>query len=501
MSIAQLLADAARRDPDAIAWKYADREASYSQFVLQISALADRLRELGLTPGDRVLLCVPNRPELLTVLWATLWAGMVTVPLNSHLHRDEVRYALNDSGARAILVSSETASVLDNIDTTDAGIAVLHAEGLIESLLLPRYPQMPAEAAPTDPAWLFYTSGTTGRPKGATLTHRNLLAMTLHYLADVDSVERGSVFVHAAPLTHGSGLYMLPALARGATNVIYSEPSFDAAKFLDLIEREKVTHAAFLAPTMLRRLITSSGRAPREGSTLRSIVVGGAPMYRADLSVAIEAFGPIITQIYGQGEAPMSITVMPASELVGKEGRGRAERGACGRPFTGVQVRVVDDRDESAPENQDGEVWVQGDVVMRGYWENPEATHKTVHDGWLRTGDIGHLDANGYLYLTDRAKDVIITGGSNVYPREVEEALLTHPAVREVAVIGTPDPEWGESIRAFVVPEDGITVNEQELIAHVRDRLASFKKPRSIEFRTELPKNATGKILKRQLKV
>jgi acyl-CoA synthetase (AMP-forming)/AMP-acid ligase II len=283
-------------------------------------------------------------------------------------------------------------------------------------------------------------------------------------------------------------MYLLPSMARGATQVIAPGTSFSATEFVALIEEHQVTHAAFLAPTMLKRVVDEARG--RTFPSLRSIVVGGAALYQEDLREAVDVFGPIVIQMYGQGEAPMTITAMPASEAL-------AHPGSCGRAFHGVEVRIADPSGEPVPEGADGEVLVRGDVVMRGYWDNPEATAATLAGGWLHTGDIGHLDA-GYLYLTDRAKDVIITGGSNVYPREVEEVLLTHPAVREAAVVGIPDPEWGESVRAFVVAAGDPTPDE--LISHCRDRLASFKKPREVIFVAELPKNATGKILKRELR-
>ena len=226
------------------------------------------------------------------------------------------------------------------------------------------------------------------------------------------------------------------------------------------------------------------------------IVVGGTPLYQADLQRARASLGPVITQIYGQGEAPMTITVMPAADPAAQDG---LRLGSCGRPFTGVQVRIADAQDGEAPPETIGEVCVRGDVVMNGYWNDPDASAGALRGGWLHTGDVGYLDPDGYLHLTDRVKDVIITGGSNVYPREVEEVLLTYPGVAEAAVVGTADPEWGESVAAFVVPCGDAAISAEALIQHIRDHLASFKKPRTITFVPALPKNSTGKILKRQL--
>ncbi len=492
MNIASLLADGIARAGDRLALVQGDRALTYRALGDRVARLAAGLAGLGLRRGDRIVLLMPNRPELAEALWAAFHGGFVAVPVNWHLHPDEVGYIVGHCGAAAVVVSDETADAARALPAAVRVLRVARGDGPgtgtdYEDALAPG-PSAMAGTADDDPAWLFYTSGTTGRPKGATLTHRNLAAMTEAYLRDLDPVADGSVYLHAAPLTHGSGLYLLPSTARGATQLLAPGTSFSAGDFVRLIGAHQVTHAAFLAPTMLRRVVDEArGRAL---PSLRSVVVGGAPLYQEDLRAAVGVLGPIVTQMYGQGEAPMTIAVMPAAEALDHPG-------SCGRAFRGVEVRIAGAGGAPVPDGADGEVLVRGDVVMRGYWDNPGATAATLAGGWLHTGDIGHLDA-GYLYLTDRAKDVIITGGSNVYPREVEEVLLTHPAVREAAVVGVPDAEWGESVRAFVVadgdPDPG------ELIRYCRGRLASFKKPREVILVTELPKNAAGKILKRELR-
>lgn len=497
MNIAGLLTDGIARAGDRLALVQGPRALTYRALGDRVTRLAAGLAGLGLRRGDRIVLLMPNRPELVESLWAAFHGGFVAVPVNWHLHPDEVDYIVRHCGAAAIVVSDETAAATRGLPDVVRVLHVAPADGSdagsddtglgYEGVLAPE-PSPAVDTAPEDPAWLFYTSGTTGRPKGATLTHRNLAAMTEAYHRDLDPVAGDSIYLHAAPLTHGSGLYLLPSTARGATQVIAPGTSFSAGDFVALIEEHKVTHAAFLAPTMLRRVVDEARG--RTLPSLRSVVVGGAPLYQEDLRAAVGVLGPIVIQMYGQGEAPMTITVMPASEALDHPG-------SCGRAFHGVELRIAGPDGEPVPDRADGEVLVRGDVVMRGYWENPDATAATLAKGWLHTGDIGHLDA-GYLHLTDRAKDVIITGGSNVYPREVEEVLLTHPAVREAAVVGVPDPEWGESVRAFVVAAGDPTPGE--LIQYCRDRLASFKKPREVIFVTELPKNAAGKILKRELR-
>jgi acyl-CoA synthetase (AMP-forming)/AMP-acid ligase II len=480
-----------------LAWTFGDRARSYGQLGERVAALAGGLTRSGLTPGDRVVLVLPNSPALVEVLLASMWAGLVAVPLNWHLHPQEVSYVIEHCGASAVLVAEPTRAVLEVVP---AGVLVIRADDRGEVDLPLDGVGLPiAHRAPEDPAWLFYTSGTTGRPKGATLSHRNLMAMTLNYYSDIDPVAPASVFAHAAPLTRGSGLYLLPAIGRGAHNVISAAPSFDADGFLALLAEYGATHATFLAPTMLKRLLTDADPRSHDLSRLRSIVVGGAPLYREDLRAAIAAFGPIITQIYGQGESPMTITVAaPMSRAEVEAARGSMI--SCGRAFTGVEVQVVDADNNPLPAGVDGEVCVRGDVVMQGYWNDPVATAAAIRGGWLCTGDIGHLDAGEQLFLTDRAKDVIITGGSNVYPREVEEVLLAHPDVREVAVIGLPDEQWGESICACVVPVAADRWDPDGLLSHCRANLASFKKPRHLVPLDELPKSAAGKILKRVLR-
>lgn len=493
-NVAALLLHGAARAGDGPALRYGDLSTTYPRLVDRVARLAGGLAELGLRPGDRVVLDLPNSPDLVELMWACFWGGHVVVPVNWHLHRDEVAFVVEDCAAAAVLVAPRTA---EHARGLPASVQVLSTDGAVGVALATLRSAMPSpmHVGPADePAWLFYTSGTTGRPKGATLSHRNLMAMTLNYYADLDQIPAGSVYLHAAPLSHGSGLYLLPATGHGATNVIAEPTRFDPDAYLDLLSETRATHAAFLAPTMLNRLLDVLSPDDTRTATLRSVVVGGAPFYREDASRALNRLGPVVHQIYGQGESPMTITVLRAEQCDDERFT------SCGRPYTGVLVRVVDPAGTPLPAGEDGEVVVRGDVVMSGYWGDPDASATAVRDGWLHTGDIGRLDEAGFLHLTDRAKDVIITGGSNVYPREVEEVLLTHPGVVEVAVVGRPDRAWGESICAVVVAAPGTRPREDELVAHCRARLAAFKKPRTVMFVAELPKNAAGKVLRRELR-
>jgi long-chain acyl-CoA synthetase len=492
VNIASLLASASVRYPDQPAWIYGSRQASYRESATRVARVAAGLKK-QLEPSSRVLLVMSNGPEFFEALWATFWAGMVAVPVNRHLHARELGYVARHSGASLVIYDEHTRdSVLES--GAEATMVEAGADGL--GSLAASEPSGITEVDQDSPAWLFYTSGTTGQPKGATLTHRNLLFMTMNYYADIDPVTSATVYAHAAPLSHGSGLYLLPAVGHGAANVISDSQAFDPGRFLSLIDEHRVTHAAFLAPTMLRRLTDVASQTGWSSPTLRHIMVGGAALYEQDLADAIEVFGPVVGQMYGQGESPMTIAVMPPRLLTRRDAADSNWR-SCGRPFTGVEVRIGDG---VSSEPGDGQIWVRGDVVMSGYWDDAEASAAALVDGWLATGDIGHIDDRGFVYLTDRAKDVIISGGSNIYPREVEEALMLHPAVHEVVVVGVHDREWGESVRAYVVVSPGAAVTEADLVAHCQSFIASFKKPKSVVFVGDLPKNANGKILRRVLR-
>jgi acyl-CoA synthetase (AMP-forming)/AMP-acid ligase II len=496
VNVARLLSASAVRRPERAVWKYGTAASSYAATANRVSRLAGGLQRSGIGIGDRLVLVMPNGPELFELLWACFWAGIVAVPLNRHLHPREVAFVVEHSQGAALVVSAVTGEAAAHLDPS-ARVIWSDSSSYLNLAASEAVPV--TDVSPDAPAWLFYTSGTTGRPKGATLTHRNLLAMTMNYYSDIDSLSGEAVFLHAAPLTHGSGLYLLPAVGHGATNVISGLDAFDPADYLALVDRHGVTHGAFLAPTMLRRITDKASELSWRSQTLRNVMVGGAALYEQDLADALDTFGPIIGQMYGQGESPMTIAVMPPGQLTGRHDAGSNWR-SCGRPFTGVEVRIGEPAQPGVSPGVQGDIFVRGDVVMAGYWDDRQATAEALRSGWLRTGDMGYFDEHGFLYLTDRSKDVIITGGSNVYPREVEEALLIHPGVHEAAVIGVADPVWGESVRAYVVAVPGWQLETEELTAHCREHLASFKKPKSIVFVDELPKSPNGKILKRVLR-
>jgi acyl-CoA synthetase (AMP-forming)/AMP-acid ligase II len=451
----------------------------------RVLALAASLRQ-GYPAGTRIAVATENRPEIVELMFAVWAAECVIVPVNYKLHALEMVQILEDADAVIVFASPKIAEGL-------APATELPVEPLDGAAYAARFDVEPA-AAPrdTDPAalaWLFYTSGTTGRSKGAMLSHRNLMAMTVSHLADFDHPDENCSLLHGAPMSHGSGMYILPYVLRGARQVIPESAAFEPDEFLDLCEHHP-NCSSFLAPTMVARLVQTGRPCPRN---LKTIVYGGGPMYVDSLKTAMAAFGQIFVQLYGQGEAPMTITGLRRADHLDADD---ATLGSVGYPRSGVDVAVLTEEGNIAAVDEIGEIVCRGDVVMSGYWNNPDATAATLRSGWLRTGDMGSFDARGLLTLRDRSKDVVISGGSNIYPREVEEVLVTHPDVVEACVVGAPDEEWGEVVVAFIVG----TVEPAALDAHLLERIARFKRPKRYEFVDELPKNSYGKVLKRELR-
>lgn len=484
---------------------YSDRPAilrdeqtlwTYGVVGMRTAALAAHLRDrYGVAPGDRVAIHAANAPEYLEALHAILWAGAVSVPVNYKLHAKELAYVLADSGARAVLVSGDLEAAARDAGAIASQTLVLGSPAYENAT---RHGAMAVhDRAPDDVASLFYTSGTTGRPKGVMQTHRNLLAMTACYFTDVDDILPGDAMVYAAPMSHGAGLYNYAQVLRGERHVVPASAGFDPAELVRLAASVgQIT--LFAAPTMVHRLVDHVRATGADVSGFKTIIYGGGPMYADDLRNALATLGNRLVQIYGQGESPMTITALQRDQLADRDHPRWAQRMASvGVAQSLVEVRVVDAQGAPVPEGDTGEVVVRGDTVMPGYWNNPEATASTLRDGWLHTGDLGSLDKDGFLTLKDRSKDVIISGGSNIYPREVEEVLLLHPRVREVAVVGQRDAEWGEVPVAFVVGEG---VAPEELDALCLAHIARFKRPRVYRFVPALPKNSYGKVPKTALR-
>ena len=479
----------------------------YAALARRAAGLAAGLRAAGLAAGDRVVLASRNVPEYVEALYGCWWAGLVAVPVNAKLHAKEMAFVLADSGARFALVDDAWQTALAGVaaDAPALDRVVAWSDAEYRSLVARVPDGEPAAVAPDAPAWLFYTSGTTGRPKGVEITHANLAAMGQCFLSDVEGIEPGDALLHPAPLSHGSGLYVVPHVARGAVSVVPASGGFDAAEIAALLGRWDRS-LFFAAPTMVKRLVDAPALRAARLERLKAIVYGGGPMYVEDCKAAYAAFGPRLAQIYGQGESPMTITAMGRALLADAIARGDDARiASVGVAQAGIEVRVGT-AEAAAATGVVGEVLVRGPTVMRGYWRNPAATAATLAGGWLHTGDLGALDADGFLTLKDRSKDLIISGGSNIYPREVEEALLAHAGVAEVAVIGRHHAEWGEEVVACVVPRaplpDAAAARalEQALDAACLERIARFKRPKAYVFLAELPKNNTGKVLKTELR-
>ena len=498
VNIANLLLATARHQPSAAALvRGKSVTADYAALANQSVAIAGALQAMGLRPGDRVALAMTNALEYLSILFGCWFAGLCIVPINAKLHRNEFKYILDNAGAKICFCSPSLAeSVAPLADELQTLARVIVTEAHEVARLTRNDAGTFVERGRDDPAWLFYTSGTTGRPKGATLSHANLFAMSAAYYADIDFLDTRDSILHAAPLSHGSGAYALPHIARGSAQVFPESSHFEPAEILDLLRTHR--HVSFFAaPTMVNRLV-AQGCDDVPG--LKTIIYGGAPMYVADLEKALACFGPRLYQLYGQGESPMTITGLP-KQMHG-DGEDQQERlASVGIARFGMEVRIADDQGRTLPVGEIGEIVARGDCVMLGYWDNPAATASSIRDGWLYTGDVGALNARGFLTLKDRSKDMLISGGSNIYPREIEEALLTHPDVTEAAVVGQPDQEWGEIPVAFVVRRGAANPDAAELDRHCLTVMARFKRPRAYRFVDALPKNNYGKVLKTELRL
>ena len=503
MNIAHLLLGSAQefRDLPALA-RGTTPHLGYRDLWRKVSVMSTHLRvRFGLQRGDRVAFAMTNCVESIEVMYAIWHAGLCAVPMNAKLHAKEFAFILENSGARLCFVTPDLAGTIaeaareapdlkEIVDTTTRAYSFMEVGD----------PGPIADCEPTDLAWLFYTSGTTGRPKGAMLTHRNLLAMTLNYYADVDRPAPGGSIVHAAPISHGSGLWNFPMLARGAVQVFPESGKYEVAETVELMNRWPDC-SIFLAPTMVKRLIEHGSVSDLQPGAIRLITYGGAPMYVSDLKRAMETLGNVLTQLYGQGESPMTITHISREFHAQKDHpRWEARLASAGVADTCMEVRVVDEDGRQLPAGEVGEIICKGDPVMAGYWNNPEATARSLRKGWLWTGDVGALDEEGFLTLKDRSKDMIISGGSNIYPREIEDVLNLHPGVAECSVVGRPHPEWGEDVVAFVVARPGVSVAPAELDRLCLDNIARFKRPKDYKFVDALPKNNYGKILKTDLR-
>ena len=522
-NLAQLLRHTARLWPERTALIQGDQRWTWAQIDARVDALVAALRALGLQKGDRILLQSRNSLALFESGWAAFRMGCVWVPTNFRLVPGEVAYLGAASGAKVMLVEPLFAA---------HAAAVLAASPALQQVVWLGQPQadaVPADALPADPPtglcyttlveqhrgaepadvvvahddplWFFYTSGTTGKPKAAVLTHGQMGFVVTNHLADlIPGTTEQDVSIAVAPLSHGAGIHALLNVARGAATVLLPSEKLDPAVVWQLVEQHRVSNL-FTVPTIVKMLVEHPAVDLHDHASLKFMVYAGAPMYRADQRLALQKLGPVLVQYFGLGEVTGCITVLPARLHSADDNSPNAHIGACGYPRTGMEVAVLDPAGQAVATGEIGEICVRGPAVFAGYHNNPDATAKALRGGWFHTGDLGRLDARGLLYITGRESDMYISGGSNVYPREAEEVLLTHPAVAEVAVLGMPDRQWGEVGVAVVVCRPGTdAVTADALIAFLDGRLARYRWPRQVVFWDALPKSGYGKITKQDVR-
>jgi long-chain acyl-CoA synthetase len=487
-----LLANAATWFPERPAVTWGAETVTYRELDERAVALDRWLRSRGVGPDTRVAVYMDNRPEFLVAMFGTWRSGAALVPSNARLTADELSFLISDSGA-VVLITDESHAETARAAAGAAMVCVAGPE--LQAILRSQDTDgavEPADVEADDLAWLFYTSGTTGQPKGAMLSHAILTFVTVSWLADLTPLDENDVTLHAAPLSHGAGFHALAATARGAHQVIPDSASFEPGRILDSVRTLGVTNT-WMVPTQIVMLTEAAPEDP-DLPTLRYVVYGGAPMSPAATERALRKFGPIFVQLYGQGETPMTATMLR------REDHRPELYGSAGRARSGVEVAIFDSDAVPLEPGTVGEVVVRGAPVMTGYWRRPDATAEALRGGWLHTGDLGRMTDDGVLYLLDRTKDMIISGGSNVYAVEVEQVLSAHPAVGDVAVIGVPDDVWGETVVAVVVPTAGGDLDTVALEQHCRASLAGYKIPRRWVAVETLPRNAYGKVVKRDLR-
>lgn len=506
MNAVELIKRGAVYYPNHTGVVYEGKSLTFDQVYKNSNRLANVLLNLGLKKGDRVAFLLANSIQSVEIDFALLLTGLVRVPLNTRLSESEHIHMVKETDAKAILFTQEFAD----------RVAVLkqHAESLVYFGQVNGIPKQPwtinipecvkdsSEDEPavivneSDYATIQYTSGTTGTLKAAVHTQEIWTAICNNILTSLDVRERDNM-MHAAPLTHASGTLVLPHWVAGATNTILS--GFNPPEYLKAIEDEKPT-TLNLVPTMIVMLLSQPNVEQHSLESVRSIIYGASPMPREALQRGIDLWGAKFVQYYGQTEAPLILSVLNKADHIGDDPDTKKRLLSCGRPVPTASIMIREEDGSEVAPGTIGEITVKSTQVMAGYWKEPELTKETIKDGWIHTRDMGYMDEKGYLFLVDRKSDMIITGGFNVYPREVEEVLYQHPAVMEAAVVGVPDEKWVEAIKAFVVLQPEQTVTKEELITFCQDKLASYKKPTSIEFIDTLPKSAVGKVVRRVLK-
>jgi fatty-acyl-CoA synthase len=506
MNLAHMLTQNARRHGNRAGFVWGDKSWTWREIDREVSALAAALAARGTQKGDRILVHSKNGEEMFWSMLAAFRLGAVWVPTNFRLMPDEVAYLATASGAKAFLCHGdfpEHAKVVSG----PAYIWRMGADGSFgersvrEAIASHEGAEVAnAAVAHDDPCWFFFTSGTTGRSKAAVLTHGQMAFVVTNHLADLTpGTTEADASLVVAPLSHGAGVHQLMQTARGAKTILLPTERFDIPEAYRLIERHRVSNL-FTVPTILKMMVEHPAVDQFDHSSLRHVIYAGAPMYREDQKAALKKLGKVIVQYFGLGEVTGNITVLPAS-LHEEEDGPQARIGTCGFERTGMQVSIQDDNGRELKPFETGEICVIGPAVFAGYYDNPEANAKAFRDGWFRTGDLGHMDEEGFVYITGRASDMYISGGSNIYPREIEEKILTHPAVGEVAVLGVPDTMWGEVGVAVCVAREGAKpVSEAEMAAFLSPKVPRYKMPKRFFFWDALPKSGYGKIPKRMVR-
>jgi len=512
MNLAHFLTAAARRFPDRPGCIWGGRHWRWAEIDARVSAIAAGLAANGIGKGSRILVHSKNGNEMFESMFAAFRLGAVWVPTNFRLLPDEVAYLAEASGASAFLCHGDfpahvtaVRAVAPNIlvarISADSGAAAAFSGVTVEQLISNHVGTAVPNTAVEydDPCWFFFTSGTTGRSKAAVLTHGQMTFVVTNHLADLlPGLTEHDASLVVAPLSHGAGVHQLDAVARGAPTILLPTERFDVEEAFRLIETHRITNL-FTVPTILKMLAEHPAADHYDHSSLRHVIYAGAPMYREDQKAVLRKFGKVIVQYFGLGEVTGTITVLPAAVHELEDGPA-ARIGTCGVERTGMQVSIQDDAGNEFPPGATGEICVIGPAVFAGYYNNPEANAKAFRNGWFRTGDLGHMDEQGFLYITGRASDMYISGGSNIYPREIEEKILTHPAIAEVAVLGLPDPRWGEIGVAVCVAREGAKIGEAELLEWLTSRIARYKLPKRVFFWDALPKSGYGKIPKRLIR-
>ena len=508
MNLGQLLTQTARLFPDRPALIRGDQVWSWREIESRVAAMTTALRAQGVKKGERILVQSRNNVQMFESCWVAFRLGCVWVPTNFRLTPPEVAYLGASSGAATMIVEDVFAGHADAVRAASPALRRVIAigrpradEASYEDLLLRAHGE-PAEhepVGPDDPLWFFYTSGTTGRPKAGVLTHGQMAFVVTNHLADlIPGTTERDCSIAVAPLSHGAGVHALVNAARGAATVLPAGDKLEPEAFWQAVQAHRVSNV-FTVPTIVKLLVEHESVDRYDHSSLRYVVYAGAPMYRADQKLALRKLGKVLVQYFGLGEVTGNITVLRTDMHSADDADANANVGSCGRPRTGMELAILDPELKPLATGEVGEICCRGPAVFAGYHDDLEATAKALRGGWFHTGDLGRVDARGLLYITGRESDMYISGGSNVYPREVEEVLLMHPAVAEVAVLGVPDRKWGEVGVAVVVKRDGAALDGDALLAHLDGRCARYRWPHHVFFWDALPKSGYGKIVKKDI--